>query len=1410
MEYRSGSEYMGLAKVAASHKLVPFIDDGNVATMLEFSSSATNPSVETCRFWVDGVQQTTTATLDTILNEQFATDTDWVGSSSGSGTESHDAVNDRWKITGGTGDNDWGRISQTYVSSDGDRTIGVTTVTSPILIQIGTNGVGSNDIFEDWISPGRHMFTYDPGITNVTITFSNDKPYSGYVSECAHQAAGVLEVTGGMFPDTTGIEGTALNTVRYAQVNDVLFLVSDTYGISGVAWPMIVIKRRAASSWSFELPELIDGPFGPLNLTGVTLKPSVTNGDATLTASQDFFTSETVGNYYQLVHGETFGVCQITEYVSATVANIRIVSPMGGKGATLDWYPGLFGPYLPGPTAIEVYEGRLWLAGGSRIYASVSDEYTSFDASITGDSAAITRTIGFGPVGDVSWLIGGDVLMMGLSAEEVQVLSNGDFDSITPTNIRIQRGTNRGAAAIKPEVIDQVIYFVQRGTKKLYALSGLRGEQIAARDVTLIHPDITDPGVKRLVYVSEPEPRLYLLLTDSSLRVLLFDDVENVLAWSRITIGGSVTVHDLASSPSTSDDEVYMVVERNSIRSIERFAAISAARGQADSRHYDSHVYYNNPGATATGLDHLEGILCNVWADGIEKGTETPLSGSVTLAETDWVDVVIGIKHTAWWTSNRLARYIEESVLNYRKRIRQIGLIMKNVAIRTFTYGPDVNNLMPMPDVEDGTITAPTTEDEPTIVDQITGTDEGDMKIHGFDFYGDYLICACDSVPSPLAAVRDQFMVHYAGDIYIVCGADIGSLAIQELWKYNIATGAVIEMATPPGLHAEHAVCEHAGVIYSYGVDAGANDFMAYDIATDIWLTVAQPATAYSFAAIAGYNGNIYQYGGNNAGVPTNLWQVYNVSGDSWSSPGYTGTPEIKKEHCMAAPQTGDGQGKLYIFGGLTGGGTTDSNVFQEYDIGTSVFSNLTNTGTTAKQRMKLDADENGNLWMWGGKPRVGTTNYDDKMQVYDISADNWSTTESAAGNGTSIPYGRTGFGMCIDTTNDVLYIYGGTRFVQGNQSDIWSYDVPDTGGGGYNLLASQLSPAAGAFRAFDVSDYENMTAESFLNLTATGGSEDDLRAFGLVLYGDKAYLVTKEDDDGTLNRGIARVDISDPLVPIQDGYLEGGTNVTTIGSALVVTDTGHIVAPSFETNGELAAIDISTFTAVGTDLALDYTTNPVNPERMQLVGNYLYIAWEDDVHVVDVSNPLAMSVANKVSRLDGSNTKWCIVDGQFLYALEADNGRVFVYTLDNPTTPTLLGSVTATQLVGATDFFAFSPWIYVSTPTTIVAVDARIPTAPVYFAEWTGYLGNQTIASRQAHILFTGSIDSTGRLYASDQRSWLLVDYDEMSFELNGTYHPDSRLTLKAEGPCSVLSVTYEVEDIDDQTNGSDGPSAS
>ena len=121
----------------------------------------------------------------------------------------------------------------------------------------------------------------------------------------------------------------------------------------------------------------------------------------------------------------------------------------------------------------------------------------------------------------------------------------------------------------------------------------------------------------------------------------------------------------------------------------------------------------------------------------------------------------------------------------------------------------------------------------------------------------------------------------------------------------------------------------------------------------------------------------------------------------------------------------------------------------------------------------------------------------------------------------------------------------------------------------------------------------------------------------------------------------------------------------------------------------------------------------------------------------------------------------------------------------------------------------AYSPWIYVVTATNIHVIDARDPSNPVYFAEYTIGVGITSIESITPNQLYAGGTGGAGVFYLADQRSWSYVDYDEMSFEFNGSFDTDSRITLQATGPATVMALTYEVEDIDDKTNGSDGPAS-
>ena len=50
--------------------------------------------------------------------------------------------------------------------------------------------------------------------------------------------------------------------------------------------------------------------------------------------------------------------------------------------ATTSWAEGAWSNYRGWPSAVAFYEGRLWWAGKDKIYASVSDAFSSFDDTI--------------------------------------------------------------------------------------------------------------------------------------------------------------------------------------------------------------------------------------------------------------------------------------------------------------------------------------------------------------------------------------------------------------------------------------------------------------------------------------------------------------------------------------------------------------------------------------------------------------------------------------------------------------------------------------------------------------------------------------------------------------------------------------------------------------------------------------------------------------------------------------------------------------------------------------------------------------------------------------------------------------------------------------------------------------------
>jgi hypothetical protein len=335
----------------------------------------------------------------------------------------------------------------------------------------------------------------------------------------------------------------------------------------------------------------------------------------------------------------------------------------------------------------------------------VSDAYTSFDREIVGDSKSIFKTIGFGPVDSVNWLMDSSRLIMGIASEEISVRSSSFGEVLTQENLNLKPGSSQGSAAIPAIRIDEKIYYTQRsGVKIIEAEYSIGSDTHTAKDLMTLNQGICSAGIKSIAVSRQPETRIYIVLDDGEARVYLFDSVENVFAWSRITTPESGLFETVVVLPGESEDSVYFVVNRGGTRYMEKMAKLS----EFITKHTDAFKAYTSPGTTITGLSHLEGLEVNVWADSQDRGEFTVSSGSITVGSS-WTDVIVGLKYNADYTSNKLGQYAAYSVLNKRTRIYGLGMILKDLWPGALQYGYDLSDLEDMPLIEDGTTYSSTT-----------------------------------------------------------------------------------------------------------------------------------------------------------------------------------------------------------------------------------------------------------------------------------------------------------------------------------------------------------------------------------------------------------------------------------------------------------------------------------------------------------------------------------------------------------------------------------------------------------------------------------------------------------------------------------------------------------------------------
>lgn len=417
------------------------------------------------------------------------------------------------------------------------------------------------------------------------------------------------------------------------------------------------------------------------------------------------YTSGTASITLSYTGGTSTGIVRIASVSSSTSAAAVVLTTLGGTDESSDWEEGAWSDYRGYPSAVALFDGRLWWAGKDNIWGSVSDAFDSFDDEEEGDSGPISRTLGSGPIDTIHWLLPLQRLLVGTDNAAKSARASSLDEPLTPTNFGIKNADTQGSARIGALAMDKDGLYVQRSRRKLHQMTfDARAYDYGFSDLNFMTPEIAGDGFTHIAIQRQPDTRVHCVREDGKVAVLIFDTTENVLCWVLVETDG--IVEDVAVLPSTLEDAVYYSVRRTIdgaiVRYLEKWALEDDCVGGTFNKQADAFILYSGASTTTLdGLDHLEGETVVIWGDGADLGTATVSGGEITLSGAV-TNAVVGLPYTAQYKSAKLAYAAAGgSALCQPKRINYLGLILANTHAQGIQYGRDFDNLDDMPLTED-------------------------------------------------------------------------------------------------------------------------------------------------------------------------------------------------------------------------------------------------------------------------------------------------------------------------------------------------------------------------------------------------------------------------------------------------------------------------------------------------------------------------------------------------------------------------------------------------------------------------------------------------------------------------------------------------------------------------------------
>jgi len=401
-------------------------------------------------------------------------------------------------------------------------------------------------------------------------------------------------------------------------------------------------------------------------------------------------------------YGSWAGVVKITGYTSPTVVTGKVLKTLGNTTPTKDWSEGAWSPRRGYPSAVAFYQGRLWWAGKDKIWASVTDDFYSFDEDYVGDAGPIQRSIGMGPVDTINWLCPLRQLVIGAEGGEYLCRSSNIEDPLTPANFNLFKSGDYGSSSVDVISVDGAAIYVDRTGARILALSNAM-DNAEILETSLLSPELCKPGIKRMAVQRRPDTRIHFVRCDGTAVVLIYDKAEQVNCF--VTVETQGLIEDVVVVPHSPDDWVFYVVARviDGVvhRYLERWANVDEAVGGERNQMLDCYKeYIGEPTKHLYNLDHLEGREVMVWGNKKYLGSFGVVNGHIALSESV-AYAVVGLYYYGKFISRKLGFLTQgPGVLSKRRRVVSAALLLKDAHKDSLQYGTDEDHLDYLPPME--------------------------------------------------------------------------------------------------------------------------------------------------------------------------------------------------------------------------------------------------------------------------------------------------------------------------------------------------------------------------------------------------------------------------------------------------------------------------------------------------------------------------------------------------------------------------------------------------------------------------------------------------------------------------------------------------------------------------------------